>query len=112
GSTWAMADIDPGPIEMAVSDLGFVGVSANRVLFSANGTSWSEYPVEMAFHDVAAAGNTLVALAPDGIYTWTARPASLPDTGTDTTTALKIGAGLIAIGAAVLAIRSSVAPSR
>lgn len=108
GNTWASTEIDPGPVEMAVSDLGFVGVSPQRVLFSADGTSWTEFPVEMVFRDVAAIGDTVVALATDGIYTWIAAPAPLAETGTNPSSLLWLAAILSAIGGATLILRRHV----
>lgn len=109
GTNWTETDVDPGQIEMAVSDLGFVGVAGNRVLHSADGTTWNEFSAEVSFHDVAAIGNTIVALSPDGIYTWTAGPGSLAFTGTDLAFLISIGALLLLTGAAALTFRRGLA---
>ena len=92
--------------QMAVGELGFVGVSPQRVFFSADGERWTEHPVEMNFGDVAVAGDTVVEVASDGIYTWTAQHDSgLALTGTPTRSLLMVAGALVALGGLALVAR-------
>lgn len=106
GDTWAKSEIDPGRVEMAVGELGFVGVSPQHVFFSADGERWTEHSVEMDFGDVAVAGDTVVAVATDGIYTWTApHDSGLALTGTSTRPLLIVAGVLVALGGLILIAR-------
>jgi len=71
GTTWTRTNDYAGRVEMTVSEFGFVGVSPRAVWFSTDGISWVEFPMDTTFRQVAAVRDTLVAIAEDGIYTWT-----------------------------------------
>ena len=105
GATWAETGTASGEVEMAVSDFGFVGVAPQRVLVSSDGIAWVEHRVDVGFHDVAAVGNTVVATADDGIYTWTAPEGTLPLTGTETKSSLAVASALITSG--IIALMAS-----
>lgn len=105
GVTWTDKSESSGEVEMAVGDFGFVGVAPGRVVVSSDGSSWIEHRVEMDFHDVAAVGDTVVATAVDGIYTWTPPAGALPRTGIDATALTLTAFVLVAAGGVLLRVR-------
>lgn len=66
----------------------------------------------MEFPDVVAAGDTLVALATDGIYPWTPPTSTLPNTGTNTRLLLSLSLLLTTMGSLILATTNRLTPRR
>ncbi len=113
GASWTEQTGVDGNVNMAVSDFGFVGVGPERVIVSGDGASWVEHRVDgVQFHDVASIGNTVVATADDGIYTWTPTAPVLAFTGAEPALLLTASGVLIAAGILTLAVRRRLIPEQ
>ena len=128
GLTWIEAPVDVEVEErlselalfpMVVNDLGFVGsfyreiiggeLEPGAIVYSPDGATWFAYSADEIFFEMVGAGDSVVALGVDGVYTWTP-PGSdlLAFTGTGMTGRLvSVGVAMTVIGLAALFFRRS-----
>lgn len=72
GITWTKTNDYSGRIGMTVTNLGYIAVGDNRIWHSPDGITWTTQSIDARLHDIVASGDNLIAIAVDGIYTWTA----------------------------------------
>jgi hypothetical protein len=125
GVTWAettLGDQQDGETIVAgfpttVNDLGFVGSNIlqpkdgpaptqvlfpGSLVFSPDGSSWSEIPANDVFFDFAASGDSIIATTTGGILSWTPTGSELARTGAaDTTALLLVASILVTVGVAL-----------
>lgn len=126
---------EPRPIDasgdfvgnLIANDLGIVGsyfdetgtgLVPGGLLFSPDGEAWVDHPADIVLADLAAAADSIVAVGPGGIYTWTppgsellpgaAGSEPLATTGSNTMTLVGIAVGLLAVGSSALIARRQI----
>lgn len=124
GSVQASGDLVSN---LMANDLGIVGSHFDEtetglvpggLVFSPDGATWVDYPLDILLIDLAAAADSIVAVGPGGIFTWTppgsellpgaARSEPLARTGSNTMTLVVIAVGLLTVGTAVLIARRQI----